>query len=385
MFDIIVVGGGMVGASIAVKLAQAGFSLALIEKQPPAQFDPASAIDLRVSALSLRSEAWLQRLGAWQRLQQMRLCPYRYLQAVEGDASICFDAADIQQTHLGHIVENNLVQQALWQQFDDAITVFSPADIQQFSQDQQAATLTLADGSKLTAKLIIAADGGQSQLRQLAAIGTTGWQYRQACLVAHVTTPYPQQDITWQHFTENGPRAFLPLPGNQASLVWYDQNNTIKQLAALPVEQLEQQIKQHFPERLGEITLLNSSWFPLARMHTNSYVKQRLVLAGDAAHTINPLAGQGVNLGFADAILLTELLIQGRQQGKDPADAVLLRQYEQRRTPANLLMMSTMDAFYQLFSSPLPPVRWLRKTGLTLAEHSGVLKRWVTRYAVGLD
>ncbi|MDX3773832.1 FAD-dependent oxidoreductase [Chromatiaceae bacterium AAb-1] len=383
MFDVIIVGGGMVGASVAVKLAQAGMQVAVIEKQTPPPFTADSKADLRVSSLNLRSEAWLQQLGAWQALIQMRVCPYQRLQASEGSAVVTFTAEEIGRSHLGHIVENNLVQLALWQQFNERITVFCPDGITAFTQTAEQAELTLESGKVLQARLVIAADGARSQLRELAGIGTSGWQYQQACLVAHVKTPYPQQDITWQQFTESGPRAFLPLPGAEASLVWYDDIHKVKQLAGLSPALLQQQIMQHFPEQLGQIEVLSSSWFPLGRMHANRYVCGRLVLAGDAAHTINPLAGQGVNLGFADAEKLTSLLTATFEQAKDFAAPQLLKTYERSRRPANLLMMSTMDGFYQAFSSSLPPVRWLRQQSLQLASHAGVLKKLVSRYAVG--
>ena len=178
-------------------------------------------------------------------------------------------------------------------------------------------------------------------------IGSNGWQYRQACLVALVNTPYPQQDVTWQQFTPTGPRAFLPLPDQQGSVVWYDDLVKVKQLAALNSTQLTQQLRKAFAAQLGEVEVVSSSWFPLARMDANRYYAGRVVLAGDAAHTINPLAGQGVNLGFADAKLLTELIINAQRHNADIGSEALLRSYQRKRKPANLLMMSAMDGFYQ--------------------------------------
>ncbi|MFT7195583.1 MAG: 2-octaprenyl-3-methyl-6-methoxy-1,4-benzoquinol hydroxylase, partial [Rheinheimera aquimaris] len=220
-FDISIVGGGMVGAAIAVALSQAGMRVALIEKQPPVVFDAASAPDLRVSSINLASEAWLTSLGAWQQLEKMRVCPYQRLQAFEQPGSIVtFNAADIKRSHLGHIVENNLLQLALWQQFNANVTTFCPSSVSALQQFADNTQITLDSGEALNAKLVIAADGANSKLRQLAGIGTNGWQYRQACLVALVNTPYPQQDVTWQQFTPTGPRAFLPLPDQQGSVVW---------------------------------------------------------------------------------------------------------------------------------------------------------------------
>lgn len=383
-FDISIVGGGMVGAAIALALSQAGLQVALIEKQAPAEFDPASAPDLRVSSINLASEAWLTKLGAWPSLQQMRLCPYRRLQAFEQPQSVvCFDAADIKRSHLGHIVENNLLQLALWQQFPANLSPFCPASVATLSQTCDSVLLSLDSGEQLESKLVIAADGGNSQLRRLAGIGTNGWQYQQACLVALVNTPYPQQDVTWQQFTPSGPKAFLPLPGAQGSVVWYDDAPRVKQLAALSPEQLTAELLKAFPDQLGEVKVVSSSWFPLARLDANRYYSGRVVLAGDAAHTINPLAGQGVNLGFADAKVLTELLIAAYQQQCDIGSEDLLKTYQRKRKPANLLMMSTMDGFYQLFGNDIGPLRNLRQLALTIASRSSIIKTLVARYAVG--
>lgn len=381
--DVIISGGGMVGAALALALSQAGIEVMLVEKHPPAEFIKESAVDLRVSSLNLRSERWLTQLGAWPALAKMRICPYRYLQAGEGAASVRFSADDIGESHLGHIVENNLVQLALWQQFNALVNVITEAEITELVQTDVLAAVSLSDGQKINAKLVIGADGAQSTVRQLVGIGTQGWQYQQACLVAYVDTPYPQQDITWQQFYSSGPRAFLPLPGAQASLVWYDDAAKIKQLAQLAPAALERALIAAFPEELGAIQVKSSAWFPLARMHAQHYVQGRVVLAGDAAHTINPLAGQGVNLGFADAMLLAEQLIASQHAGRDLADINSLLAYQRQRKAQNALMMSTMDVIYQTFSRDWQPLNFLRQQGLRLAENAGIAKTLLTKYAVG--
>ncbi|MDX5406527.1 MAG: FAD-dependent oxidoreductase [Chromatiaceae bacterium] len=385
-FDISIVGGGMVGAAIALALSQAGLQVALVEKQPVPEFVPDSAPDLRVSSINLASEAWLTTLGAWQALEKMRLCPYQRLQAFEQPHSVVtFNAADIKRSHLGHIVENNLLQLALWQQFGANLTLFCPSSVTVLEQSADTAVLTLDTGEQLCSKLIIAADGGNSQLRQLAGIGTNGWQYSQACLVALVNTPYSQQDVTWQQFTPTGPKAFLPLCGQQGSVVWYEDATKVRQLAALASAQLTQALIKAFPPQIGEVEVVASSWFPLARMDANRYYAGRVVLAGDAAHTINPLAGQGVNLGFADAKLLTELIIDARRHNHDIGSVQLLQRYQRKRKPANLLMMSAMDGFYQVFGNDIAPLRTVRQLALNVAARSTLLKRLVARYAVGSE
>ncbi|CAM5196574.1 FAD-dependent monooxygenase [Alishewanella longhuensis] len=381
--DVIISGGGMVGAALAVALSQAGLAVTVLEKQQPLPFAADSAIDLRVSSLNLRSERWLATLGAWQDLQQMRLCPYQFLQAGEGKAVVRFAASEIAEPHLGHIIENNLVQLALWQQFNEQVQVVTDTQIVALQQSDSSVIVTLSDDRVLTAKLLIGADGAHSAVRQLAGIGTQGWQYQQACLVAYVDTPYPQQDITWQQFYPSGPRAFLPLPGAQASLVWYDEAAKVKQLAQLSPAALERAFIEAFPDELGAVKLKSSAWFPLARMQAQQYVKGRVLLAGDAAHTINPLAGQGVNLGYADAMLLVDIINANLQAGRDLADNASLLQYQRQRKLQNSLMMSTMDVIYQIFSRDSDALSFIRQQGLRLAANAGVAKRLLTQYAVG--
>lgn len=389
LFDILIVGGGMVGASLALRFSQAGLQVAVIEKTPAAPQLENDPIDLRVSAINRRSEQWLRDIGVWQHLPAQRLCPYRALQAFEGESQhhndgLVFTAVELKQPYLGHIVENNSLQTTMWQQFGEFIRVFSPATVTALSQGEDDSTVSTKEFGDIRGRLLIAADGAQSQLRTLAGIGNNGWQYQQACLVATVDTEYPQQDITWQQFTEQGPRAFLPLPGAQASLVWYDNLAKVKALAQLPAEALAAEITKNFPVKLGKVKIQQQGWFPLTRMHANRYWAGRVVLVGDAAHSINPLAGQGVNLGFADAALLAELVLQTLASGEDLANAIMLNRYQQQRKKDNLLMMSAMDGFYQLFSSRWPVLRFARKLGLTAAANAGPLKAWVGAYAAGL-
>ena len=385
LFDILIVGGGMVGASLALRFSQAGLQVAVIEKTPTNHVPEDAPIDLRVSAINRRSENWLSDIGVWQRLPAQRLCPYRALQAFEGESEgLVFTAAELKLPYLGHIVENNGLQSSMWQQFGEFITLYCPATVTALLQAEEYSSVTTNEFGEIRGRLLIAADGGQSQLRALAGIGNNGWQYQQACLVATVHTEYPQQDITWQQFTEQGPRAFLPLPGQQASLVWYDALPKVKALAQLSAEALAVEIIKEFPAKLGKVTVKQQGWFPLTRMHANRYWAGRVVLVGDAAHTINPLAGQGVNLGFADAALLAELVLQALAAGEDLANAPMLNRYQQQRKKDNLLMMSAMDGFYQLFSSQWPLLRFARKAGLTLAANAGPLKAWVGAYAAGV-
>ena len=237
---------------------------------------------------------------------------------------------------------------------------------------------------ELIGDLLLAADGAHSAMRQQAGIGVTEWDYPQRCMLINVDTEVAQQDITWQQFYPTGPRAFLPLPGAHASLVWYDSPARIRALQQLPLPQLEAAIRQAFPDCLPGIKVTGADSFALTRRHAQRYVAGRVVLLGDAAHTIHPLAGQGVNLGFRDVATLVDLLVPAAASDDEPWLAQLSR-YQRQRRRDNLLMQSAMDLFCATFSNDLPPLRLLRNLGLGVAQRAGPLKRQALRYALGLE
>jgi len=382
--DIAIVGAGMVGAATACLLAAQGLSIRVIETRLPEPYAPEQPLDLRVSAISQASVALLDQAGAWQHLQQMRLCPYRRLETweLEGFATR-FDAVDLGLPQLGYIIENRLVQLALLKRMEDFpnIQTHTPAAVQRLSQSADAAVLTLDDGTELSARWVLACDGAESLTRRLAGIGVSRFEYRQHCMLINIDTDFEQEDITWQQFTPSGPRAFLPLPGRHGSLVWYDSPARIRALSAMSNEALAAEVRQHFPARLGGFQVTGKGSFPLVRRHANDYHAGRVLLLGDAAHTINPLAGQGVNLGFKDVACWVELL---HKAGGDWHQLALAGRYERRRRPDNLLMQSGMDLFYGVFSNEIGPLRLARNLALTLADRAGPLKEMALRYALGL-
>ncbi|SJN53307.1 2-octaprenyl-3-methyl-6-methoxy-1,4-benzoquinol hydroxylase [Vibrio ruber DSM 16370] len=382
-YQVAVVGGGMVGAALALGLAKQGKKVVLLESHQPQPFDAAQPMDVRVSAISMASVKLLESLDVWAHIESMRVCPYRRLETWESVACrTCFDAGDIGLMQLGYMVENRIIQLGIWQAFQQYpnLTVQCPSRLKHIDFGEQANDLHLDNGQKIQAQWVIGADGAHSQVRDFARIGVTAWDYRQHCMLIHVKTALPQQDITWQRFYPSGPRSFLPLNGQQASLVWYDTPQRIRQLSQLPSMQLAQEIHAHFPEELGEIEVVQHGSFALTRRHAQQYVARRCALIGDAAHTIHPLAGQGVNLGFKDVICLLELL----SESSSPDERAFVR-YEQRRRPDNLLMQTGMDIFYKTFSNSHTPVKIVRNAALKLANHSGMLKKQVLRYAIGLS
>ncbi|USD38251.1 FAD-dependent monooxygenase [Ferrimonas sp. SCSIO 43195] len=384
--DILIAGGGMVGAASALALANLGLTVLVFEAQAPEEFDEAQPLDLRVSAISQASERLLRELDGWQGVESMRSAPYRTLETWEWQgANIVFDAAELQLSHLGHIVENRILQLSLWQTLrrHPRIELMTGARPQRYWQDQQGAYAEL-DGQFYQGRLLLGCDGAQSQVRQQAGIGVSGWQYRQHCLAINIRTEAPQQSGTWQEFTPSGPRALLPLSGRHASLVWYDSPQRIASLKRLPLPELKRAIVAAFPERLGEFEIERFASFPLTRQHAKQYYKDRVVLLGDAAHTINPLAGQGVNLGFKDVAMLAEVLADALQRGESLHSSKVLGRYQRFRRPDNLAMQSAMDAFYLMFSNDHMPLKVLRNLGLTLAQNSGPIKNQVMKYAMGL-
>lgn len=386
-YDAVVVGGGMVGAAAALGLAQAGWSVALLEHQAPQVFEAQNPPDLRISTIGCTSVGLLKQLGAWSAVMAMRTAAYRRLETWEwGSSRVVFDAASLGLPELGFMVENRILQLALWQQLAqcDNLVLRCPSRLQSLQRVDGRWRLTLDSAETLEARLVVGADGAQSQVRRLAAIGIDGWQYRQSCMLITVDTGVPQQDITWQQFFPSGPRAFLPLYDQWASLVWYDSPPRIRQLQAMPPLLLEGEIAEAFPERLGAVRVHAAGTFPLVRRHAQRYVLPGLALLGDAAHTINPLAGQGVNLGYRDVDVLLKVLGESREQGEDWSCESVLMRYQRQRRPDNLLMQSGMDLFYSVFSNNLAPLSVARNLALMAAQRAGKLKQHALKYALGL-
>ncbi|MCW0320944.1 3-demethoxyubiquinol 3-hydroxylase [Pantoea dispersa] len=385
-FDVVVVGGGMVGAALACGLAQQQFRVAVIERAEPAAFDASLAPDIRISAIGASSVALLRQLNVWPRVQAMRSAPYRKLETWEWQsAHVTFDAAALGIPELGYMVENSVLQRALWEQMQqDGVTLLCPASLQALQAHSGGWQLQLDDGSTLDSQLVVGADGANSRVRQLAGIGVRGWNYAQSCMLISVECEHEAGDATWQQFTPDGPRAFLPLFDRHASLVWYDAPARIRQLQNLPLSQLAKEVQANFPARVGRFQVKNAASFPLVRRHATRYVLPGLALVGDAAHTINPLAGQGVNLGYRDVDALIDTLVDARSQAQRWASLPVMQRYHRQRYKDNLLMQGGMDLFYFAFSNALPPLRVVRNLGLIAAENAGVLKRQVLRYALGL-
>ncbi len=379
----------MVGALTAAALGACGLDVVMLEQKPPPPFDGAS-YDLRVSALSEASERMLDAVGAWSQIQQLRLCPYRRMLVWDSETSAktLFDSSRIGKPHLGHIVENRVIQLSLWQQLGemDNVTVICPASVQALNTGVGHVSVN-TDAGEFSGSLLVAADGANSSVRTMAGLSVEGGYYDQHALVATVNTQYPQRDITWQRFTPGGPQAFLPLAGQRASMVWYESPETIAKLKELPQREFIDAMTSAFPEELGCIASVDAKGsFPLQRQHASSYVSPRVVLVGDAAHSVHPLAGQGVNMGMLDAAELVDCVVSSYSSGKDIGSLRTLRRYERARRPANELMIRFLDGIHQIFEPG--GQQWLkqafRSAALRGAEHLTPVNELCMRTAMGL-
>ena len=386
--DIIICGGSMIGAATALQLASYGIRVALIESASVKKFSPSQPFDLRVSALSPQTISLLNSIGAWEYVLRKRCYPYRRLRVWEksGFGDVTFEAHQINREELGFIVENRIIRIALWERISETaiIDVYCPANFNKFAYLNNLIKVTLDDGNQLSAKLLIGADGANSAVREASQIKTSRYDYHQSCLVASVRAPSATKDITWQRFLKSGPQAFLPISPLDASLVWYHKSEFIRDLAKQDNAKLAKKIMHAFPKELGEIEVLSKGNFPLYKQHAYSYVSRGVALIGDAAHTINPLAGQGVNLGFQDSACLSQGIKMAMSQGQDWWSEEVLNRYQRQRRVINSIMLHAMDAFYYGFSNDFGPLKFARNSLLSFAKFP-FLSQVIIRYASGMS
>jgi 2-octaprenylphenol hydroxylase len=384
-YDIIIVGAGMVGASLAIALSQhKPFNIALIEAQPLSPLKATDPIDLRVCAINQASKTILTNLGIWSLLMSERIADFRDMLVWEtSEDQIHFDSAEIGESLLGHILENRHFQQACLQRCQqlDNIDLLCPEKPSAMEGKQ----LILESGQTLTADLIVGADGARSPLRDWAGISTSGWDYEQKGIVCTVTTEYPHDHIARQRFFATGPLAFLPLPDpHQCSIVWSNDSDKAEHLQQLNDEDFSDELSKAFENSLGKvISISQRGAFPLMLSHADNYVSEGFALVGDAAHTIHPLAGQGVNIGLLDAATLAEIVIDAAEKGRNIGSLHTLSKYQRRRKGDNFAIQLTMDAFKRVFGSPYAPVKLARHCGFRLVENSGFLKRLFMQQASG--
>ena len=390
VLDVAIVGAGMVGAALALDLARRGFDVALIESRAPASWRAEDEVDLRVVALAASSVALLRRLDVWTAIVSARASAYRRMRVWDALApgSLGFDAAEEGASALGYIVENKLIQSVLWQAVErhGDIALRCPARVvaSEFDAGGAARTLTFEDGSQLRARLVVGADGAESALRGLLGIETRDRDYAQRGIVAHVAHERAHEATAWQRFLPDATLAFLPLVDGRSSIVWSVANDEAERLLALDEEAFRAELGAAFDFRLGAITATTKrAAFPLRLRLAERYIGPCFALVGDAAHVVHPLAGQGVNLGFRDAVELADVLDDARERKADFASAQALRRYERRRRSDNAISAQAFDAIQRGFGSDNTALAALRGAGLALVDRVTPLKRFFGRRAAG--
>ena len=385
--DIIIIGAGMVGSAAALSLARQGFKITLIEAGETPQWSEED-YGLRVSAISAASERLLDDIGAWQQVINRRVSPYESMHVwdASGSASLDFDAADTSQAYLGYIVENNLINVCLIEQINGMpnVNLITGVRLSGMSWMEDYIKVKLDSGNEIRGTLVIAADGGNSQVRKYCGIGSSTYDYQQTGIVARVRTSLPHEQAAWQRFLPTGPLAFLPLADGSCSIVWSADTAFADELLAFDDEVFSQQLTEAFEHRLGQVEMLSArAGFPLMLANADSYSTDRVVLLGDAAHRVHPLAGQGVNLGFQDVIDFSSILVEAVQKGRDLADPLYLRKYSRSRRADAGLMLAGMDGIQRVFTSHYFTVQKSRNLAMDLINRLPGLKQFFVNRALG--
>ena len=394
-YEVVVVGAGPIGLSTAMLTAtQSGIApgrIAVVDRHIPAPIEPrALPVDLRVFALSRASERILRAADAWADIRAARASPYERMQVWHADVpphggdALVFDAAEMGEPDLGVIAENNVLQAALAAAARRTGIVLEQAEIDALEISRGAALLHAGKRS-LRARLVVGADGAQSRVRELAGVFAARASYGQVAIVAMVSTARPHQRTAWQRFLGDGTLAFLPLADGQSSIVWSLPTSRAEKLLEAPPADFERELEKDFDAALGATRLASDRLkFPLWRLSADHYVTERVVLVGDAAHVVHPLAGQGANLGLLDAAALADVVTAGLAGGEDPGALRILRRYERWRRSENELMSAAIDAFDRLLARGSGRIAEFAQRGMPWVGRSGIVKRAFIERAMGL-
>ena len=386
-FDVVVVGGGAVGMTAACKLGQQYERVALIDNAAHTPWQANDDYGLRVSAINLASIELLSELNVWESVSKMRAYPYGSMQVWEqgSDTHIEFNASETTHSSLGSIVENQVLLTALNNALEKipSVTRFSNNALQDLSAITDSAMLVeLESGDRLSAKLVIGADGQQSKVRECIGVSFMRTHYQQLGLVCTVQTELDHQHTAWQCFTADGPLALLPLKDNICSIVWSVPEQKCQQLMALDEKEFNQQLTSAFENKLGDLKVISErKSFPLLGAQANQYSDHRVALLGDAAHVVHPLAGLGLNLGLADLNYLSVLL---ENSDRPLGSERVLRQYERARKSENVLMQRSLEMIDSLFREQRPFVKQLRSAGVNMTNKTFPLKMLFMQHALGV-
>ena len=381
-YQVVIVGAGLVGAAAALALGRQGLRVALIERQPP--HAPADTWDTRIYAISPAPQRFLERIGAWQRLDADRIQPV-YRMDVTGDAhgTIRLDAYESGVSHLATILESGRLQHALWQaiEADGNVAVRCPASIESIVREAPFTRITLADGMTLEAELVVGADGAASRIREWAGLASTLSPYGQSGVVANFECERAHRGTALQWFFDSDILAWLPLPGNRLSMVWSTKTAYADELVALDAASLTARVQAAGHDRLGNLRLLTpAAAFPLRLIRVEAAVAPGVALIGDAAHGVHPLAGQGVNLGFGDAEVLVDVLARHRQTRSYCGDIRVLQHYARERAEPVRRMQALTHGLHHLFADQR--AGWLRNTGMRIVDHLPPVKAALVREAM---
>ena len=389
--DVVVSGGGMVGLSLGLALAQGGLRTVVADTTPmAAQLD--AAFDGRVSALAYATIRMYRALGAWEAMAP-HAQPIREILVTDGATgraaspfSLHFDAAEVGAPELGAIVENRHIRAALYARAQDQsdLTLIAPAAVKGVTVEGGSVTAALANGETVRATLAVAADGRVSPLRDAMGFKTIGWSYPQTGIVATVEHEKPHNGVAYEHFLPAGPFAILPMTGNRSSLVWTEKRDLAPAILKLDEARFHDELVRRFGTHLGAVAAAGPRWsYPLSFHIARDFVKPRFALAGDCAHGIHPIAGQGLNLGLKDAAALAEVLLDAGRLGQDLGALDVLKRYERWRRFDSVTLAASMDALNRLFSNDIAPLRVLRDVGMGLVDSIGPARRFFMRHAGG--
>ena len=382
-FDVVIVGGGLAGLSLACALRDTRLKIALVENRVAS---PSAGWDARVYAISPANADFLRAIGIWKHLDSARIGPIEAMRIVgDGGARLDFSAYQAGISELGWILESSLMSGELWETVkrQGNVTLFCPAEPSAIELSDELAVLTLADGQTLKSRLLVGADGRDSWVRAAAGLPAIDTAYGEMGLVANFACELPHRAIARQWFRDDGVLAYLPLPGQRISIVWSTPDAHARELLALPAEALSQRVATAGGEALGKLSLITpASAFPLRLIRVPRTVAQRLALIGDAAHGIHPLSGHGINLGYQDARTLGELLAT-TPSWQDIGSARLLQRYQRARREETTLLQYTTHTLHHLFREKLPGFKPLRNIGMSLTNGLPVVKNLFVRYAIG--
>lgn len=390
-YDVTIVGGGLAGLGLTALLSAQGFAVACIDNTDPKQA-LTEKFDGRTTAISWASQKVLETAGVWGALAP-DACPINDIQILDGDSPVLleFESQDVGGQSFGWIIENRLIRKALYKSVAKSKNVdfFAPARVTDFSVDDEKAVTKLADGSEISSKLIVGADGKNSFTREWMDIPVRGWSYNQHAIVAIIKHEKLHQNIAIEHFRAEGPFAVLPMTdapdgAHRSSLVWTQHGSKDKSALSYDEDTFNMALNSRFPKFYGDVKCISQRFaYPLGLKHAYSYIGERMCLVAEAAHAMHPIAGQGLNMGFRDIAELATLLISAREKGRDIGASSLLKSYQQARRADNTLMMGATDSLNKLFSNRMPGLGPLRKLGVRAVSQFPPAKQFFMKQAMG--